>query len=63
MPKASITIWADGVEVRANTASDLIVELTGVDVGDVVSEIGAGELLDAIGEEAAIKHFGIEVHE
>ena len=57
-----MTITCQEVKVTGEFHKRLEVELD-VDPADLIRQLGAKEFLDAIGQDAAIEHFGISTQE
>ena len=54
-----INLRVDKIEVSTATNS-LSVDLDGIDITEVIHEIGINRILDNIGQEAAFEHFGFK---
>lgn len=60
---ASIEFQVSRVEITSTYGSSVNVELDDVDITDAVEQFGKGDLLDEIGEDEAIAHFGLTLKE
>lgn len=61
MPNVSFTVAADRADIDAGPSRNVRVELSGVDLREIIDAVGEGDILDEIGEQAAIDYFDIEV--
>jgi len=59
--QVTIEVCADSVGVQSCIGGkQVVIEAKGVDVDELISEIGSGVILDTIGVEACMEYFGIE---
>ncbi len=61
MPNVSLDLSCDRVSIdRGKYGRDMMVSLSGVDLGALIEAVGEAEILSQIGEDAARTHFRIK---